>query len=204
MRAANFVGASSNDLAIKMLRLRVYPWAATRGRFSHREFRDAFGATGPWYGSCKTAFSSLKSRRARMKTLVRLCLCVLSVLFAAATSAETRLGVVGGANFATLHLSVSEEGFDFINRTAPWGGLIVDVGVGHKLSIQVEPTYVGSRTQTLGIPASTTADCRWASHSSSRSATSDQARPATRRHATDVSRRDCRGVWSGDHVVNAV
>ncbi len=74
---------------------------------------------------------------------MQLCLCVLSVLSAAAAPAETRLGVVGGANFATLNTSVSEEGFDFINRTAPWGGLIVDVGVGHKLSIQLEPTYVG-------------------------------------------------------------
>ena len=56
-------------------------------------------------------------------------------------AAETRIGVLGGINLATLHETPAEEGL-FSNRTLFEAGAVADVGLGGSFSLRFEPAYL--------------------------------------------------------------
>jgi hypothetical protein len=75
--------------------------------------------------------------RAKTGSLVVLCGSVL----AAPVAAETHIGVLGGVNFATLHETPAEAGL-FSTRSLFEVGAVVDVGLGGRLSLRLEPMFL--------------------------------------------------------------
>jgi hypothetical protein len=60
---------------------------------------------------------------------------------AAPVTAETRIGIVGGVNFATLHETPAEEGL-FSARSLFEAGAVVDLGLGGRFSLRLEPMFL--------------------------------------------------------------
>lgn len=66
---------------------------------------------------------------------------LLSAASAAPANAEARMGILGGASFSTFQTSPQEEGLDFGTRTGLVAGAVVDVGLGRRLTLRLEPAY---------------------------------------------------------------
>jgi opacity protein-like surface antigen len=79
-----------------------------------------------------------------MAKLAILSLAAVSVLtLAPSVSAETRIGLQGGVNVASLRVSPTEMGFTFSTVTRPAAGAVVDVALDDRLSVHLEPMFVG-------------------------------------------------------------
>jgi hypothetical protein len=66
-------------------------------------------------------------------------LCGLAL--AAPVAAESRIGILGGVNFATLHEAPAEEGL-FSTRSLFEAGAVVDLGIGGRFSLRFEPMFL--------------------------------------------------------------
>ena len=62
-------------------------------------------------------------------------------------SADTRIGLQGGVNVASLRLSPAESGFSFSTLTRPAAGAVVDVGLSDRLSVYLAPMFLGKGSQ---------------------------------------------------------
>ena len=71
-------------------------------------------------------------------SLVAGLLCAAS---AAPANAATRVGIQGGGSFSTFQTSPQEEGVDFGTRTGLVVGAVVDLGLGRRLTLRLEPAY---------------------------------------------------------------
>ncbi len=79
-----------------------------------------------------------------MIKLVTLSLVAVPVLtLATSASAETRIGLLGGVNVAGLRLTPAESGFSFSTLTRPTAGVVVDVSLNDRLSLLLEPMFLG-------------------------------------------------------------
>ena len=61
---------------------------------------------------------------------------------AAPVGAESSIGVVGGVNLATFHETPAEEGVTFATRSLFEAGAVVDIGLGRRLSLRLEPMFL--------------------------------------------------------------
>jgi hypothetical protein len=79
-----------------------------------------------------------------MTRRVTLSLVAVPVLtLATAASAETRIGLLGGVNVAGLRLTPAESGLSFSALTRPTAGVVVDVSLNDRLSLLLEPMFLG-------------------------------------------------------------
>jgi hypothetical protein len=62
---------------------------------------------------------------------------------ATSVSADTRIGLQGGVNVARLRVTPGESGFSLTTLTRPAAGAVVDVGLSDKLSLYLEPMFLG-------------------------------------------------------------
>ncbi len=80
----------------------------------------------------------MRNPSGRAWSLVAVLLCAAS---AAPANAETRVGIQAGASFSTFQTSPQEEGVDFGTRTGLVAGTVVDLGLGRRLTLRLEPAY---------------------------------------------------------------
>lgn len=79
----------------------------------------------------------------RSKTASGLLAALGALALAAPLRAETRVGVLGGPSFATLHVHPEESGTDFSRHAFFGAGAVVDVGLGSgPLSLCFEPMFL--------------------------------------------------------------
>jgi hypothetical protein len=68
---------------------------------------------------------------------------VFVLTLATSVSAETRVGLQGGVNLASIRVTPAESGFTFSTLTRPGVGGLVDVGLDDRLSVRLEPMFLG-------------------------------------------------------------
>jgi hypothetical protein len=78
----------------------------------------------------------------------------------APVNAETTIGAFGGVNLATLHEAPSEQGLAFSTKGLPEAGAVVDVTLGRRLSLRLEPMFLqkgsGISVNLFGTPSTAT------------------------------------------------
>ncbi len=77
-----------------------------------------------------------------MKTTVRSMTALAALLVAIPLRAETRVGILGGANFATLNFSRVDPEVSLRSKTFFGAGILVETVFSDKLSLQLEPMFL--------------------------------------------------------------
>ena len=78
---------------------------------------------------------------ARLATSSLIAVSVLTL--APSVSAEIRIGLQAGVNVASLRVTRAETGFTFGTLTRPPAGAVVDVALDDRLSLHLEPMFLG-------------------------------------------------------------
>jgi hypothetical protein len=86
------------------------------------------------------------------RTAARLLTVLGGLALAAPLAAETRIGALGGANFAEFWVHPEEPGAAWSRQAYPGAGVTLEIGLGDSVSLRLDPMYLVKGTDFSFAP----------------------------------------------------